>query len=193
MNNIDNILDHIKGYRNLGERKLENGTLLIGKAPHIAPQAWLHSIYPSLAEEQIKELENRMQVEIPIDYKIFLKMCNGLNVFNTTFNLYGYRGSHSRNIEDAWQPFDLIKPNTIERPADASKNVFIIGGYDWDGSRLYIDKNTNRTHFCKRDKAVSLYEWNSFEDMLESEIKRLIKLFDQNGKQLNEEESTLPV
>jgi len=186
-------LEYLKQFEYLGKRLLDNGTLLIGKAPHIAPQAWLHSIHSPLTNLQIKELEEKMQTAIPDDYKDFLKITNGLKVFNTTFTLDGLRKNFKRGIGDVWQPFNIITPNTLERPKNAGKKFFFIGGYDWDGSLLYIDSATNHVHLCEREDATSLYDWKNFEQMLESEINRLVKLFDKEGKELNPDESTLPV
>jgi hypothetical protein len=85
-------LEILKNYNYLGEQKLENGTLLIGLAPHIAPKAWLHCIHAPLNNEEISELEKKLKVTIPECYKLFLKKeANGIKVFNTTFYLFGFR------------------------------------------------------------------------------------------------------
>jgi len=187
------IINPLRQFDYLGESKLDNGTILIGKAPHIAPMAWLHSIHHPLTDVQIGELEEKIKIAIPSEYKDFLKTTNGLKVFNTTFCLDGLRNNYRRTVSDVWQPFDIIIPNTLERPKNAEKNLFFIGSYDWDGSRLYMTPADNKVHFCDRDDATSLYEWDNFPNMLESEIQRLIRLFDKQGKQINEDESTLPI
>src|ERR1700744_5011257 len=110
------ILEILKGYSKLGEKLLENGTLLIGRAPHIAPQAWLHRIYSPLLEDDIVTLEKSLKIDIPISYKKFLSISNGLGVFNTTIAFYGLRNNYRRNVIDVWQPFDILTPNILERP-----------------------------------------------------------------------------
>jgi hypothetical protein len=172
---------------------LDNGTLLIGKAPHIAPQAWLHTIYPPITNIQIQELELKLGNSIPKKYKTFLFNTNGLNVFNTTLNLFGYRSNYNRNVLDAKQPFNILTPNINERPKNADENYFFIGFYDWDGSLIYIDSSTNKVHLSKRDNAKSLYQWNNFQEMIENEIERLIALHEKDGKEKNQEHSTLPI
>jgi hypothetical protein len=186
------ILKFLDSYRLFGEKRLENGTYLIGKAPHIAPNAWLHSIYSGLNLNEIKELENILGKLIPEGYRSFLEKSNGLKIFNTTFCLDGLRRSSSRGLDDVWQPFDIRTPNISERPKNALDYFFFIGGYDWDGSLLYIDTHTEKVHLCNRDNADSLYEWNDFERMLESEILRIINLFDSQGKEIDPRISTLP-
>jgi hypothetical protein len=189
---INETFDLLKGYKYLGEKQLENGTLLIAKAPHIAPQAWLHCIFAPINANDVNILEGELNQKIPDIYKEFLEMSNGLSVFNTTFSLFGKRSNYKRSIDNVWQPFDLILSNTVEKPYNADDNVFIIGCYDWDGSYLYIDKKTSSVHLCKNDDITPLYKWKNFEDMLYSEINRLIDLFDYNGKEKNVEDSTLP-
>jgi hypothetical protein len=187
------ILMRLKEYKPLEEEHLSDGTHLIGKAPHIAPLAWLHTIYPGLTDENISELEEKIGVSIPDSYKDFLRLSNGLNVFNTTLSLFGLRKNYDRSHDQVWQPFDILTPNLRERPENARSNVFIIGSYDWDGSYLFIDRKTNKVHLCDRDDAASLYEWPNLEVMLRSEIDRLITLFDKNGKELYADTSTLPI
>jgi hypothetical protein len=186
------ILKFLDKYRLLGEKKLESGAYLIGRTPHIAPHAWLHSLYSGLSLNEIKELEVILNRPIPKDYRSFLEKSNGLNIFNTTFYLYGLRKNYGRSINDVWQPFDIRTPNISERPKNALDYVFFIGGYDWDGSLLYIDTHTEKVHLCNRDNADSLCEWNDFERMLESELLRIINLFDSQGKEIDPRISTLP-
>lgn len=52
--------------------------------------------------------------------------------------LYGYRLNYIRDVNAAWQPYSLIEPNKFERPRNSTEDMFFIGGYDWDGSLLYM-------------------------------------------------------
>jgi hypothetical protein len=146
---------------------------------------------PPLSDKELFELENELDENIPESYRLFLKTTNGLKVFNTTFYLYGLRKNYKRDIINVWQPFSILTPNTLERPLNA-REFFFIGGYDWDGSMLYIDRNTDKVYICKRDNAAPLREWTNFDEMLDSEIRRLITLFDDKGKEYDDDKSTLP-
>lgn len=64
------------------------------------------------------------------------------------------------------------------------RHLFFIGGYRYDGSKLYIDSEDGKVHFCKRRDASSLLAWDSFEDMLLSESKRIFTLYDDRGRML---------
>ena len=145
MNIEKEIRQRLSKYEKLGTEKQSNGTELIGKAPHIAPLAWLHSIYKGLSNEEISKLEQELETDIPKDYKEFLKFSNGLHIFNTTFCLDGLRTSYNRikEIENRL-PFSILTTNLYERPKNAKDEYFFIGGYDWgNGSHLYINKKNN--------------------------------------------------
>lgn len=182
MQYFEEVKKELYKFENLGIEKSEKGTILIGRAPHIAPKAWLHSIYPVLSEQDIITLENELNTKIPEDYKWFLlNFSNGLGVFVAKFYLYGLRKELGRTIEASRQPYSPVIANVNERPENAKDSHFFIGGYSWDGSKLYIDKETNAVHFCARWDATSLYQWDCFEEMIVSELKRITKLFDANG------------
>jgi hypothetical protein len=192
MINVDDALDSLKKFSYLGESKLKDGTILIGRAPHIAPFAWLHTLYPPLTEDEIANLEHQLGMTIPQPYCEFLKISNGLTVFNNTLALYGLRKRYGRSIGDAWQPLSILTRNVNERPTNASTCMFFIGFYKKDGSLLYLDSNSGSVYLCDRYDASPRFSWSSFEQMILSEIKRLIKLFDREGKLLNPAEGTLP-
>jgi len=182
MNYFKEVEKELFKFKNLGEEISQNGTLLIGKALHIAPLAWLHAIYRTLNDEDIIQIETELNTVLPSTFKFFLQnYSNGLGIFVSKFYLYGLRKQLGRSIEASRQPFSLDIPNVDERPANAKPNHFFIGGYKWDGSKLYIDKNTNKVHYCDRWDVTSLYQWKSFEEMIVSEVKRICNLFDENG------------
>ena len=189
---LSHTLDRLKAFAYLGEQYLEDGTHLIGKAPHIAPLAWLHSIYPPLVDTDIRFLDNELKHPIPNSYREFLKITNGLNVFNTAISLYGLRKNYNRTINEVWQPFDIITPNIDEIPKNAVGEVLIIGSYDWDGSLLFTDCLTEKVYLCDREDITPKFRWDSLYQMLDTEINRLIGIHDREGKELFPDESTLP-
>lgn len=194
MSYIKEVNEILYSFEYLGLEKSELGAILIGKAPHIAPMAWLHSLYPTLTEVDIDILEKQLETTIPKEYKDFLlNYSNGLSIFVSKFSLYGMRKELGRTVEASRQPFSLITPNTIEKPKNAKQNYFFIGSYKWDGSKLYIDNETGKVHYCDRWDATSLYEWNSFQEMLVSEVKRITSLFDEKGVIINEDLHTTPI
>ncbi len=194
MKQIEKLLFLLYRYKDLGIEHTINKSTLIGKVDFIGKNAWLNKIYPALTVEECDNLELQINSSLPPDYRIFLTQCsNGLNVLLSTISLYGLRKETGRSIEASRQPYSIITPNVFERPANSKDSFFFIGGYNWDGSHLYIDKETNTVHFCTREDATSLISWNSLEEMLLSEIERVYKLFDKNGKEIDECVPTIPI
>lgn len=188
------IRELIYKFQNLGIGNSSDGAILIGKAPHLGSEAWINEIFPTLENAEIENLEKELKTEIPKEYKTFLKeFSNGLMILTATLSFYGLRRQLSRDPKiNSRQPFSPISANIYERPDNVKESYFFIGSYQWDGPRLYIDKDTNIVHCGSPDDATSKFQWNSFEEMLLSELKRLYKLFDEEGREIDEDVSTLP-
>ena len=191
------ILKAILGkYKHLGmEYVSQTGAMLIGHAPHIGSEAWLNTMYDPITDDDIVNMEESIGRKIPSQYRDFLIHCsNGLNIVSTTLCLFGYRKMIGRDIVVSRQPFDLVTLNRYksERPHNATTDLFFIGGYDWDGSQVYLT-NDGKVHFCYPNDCTSLKNWDSLDDFLTSEILRIYSLFDDNGVELDENVLTLPV
>lgn len=151
------VKDLLYKYSYLGEALSDDGAILIGKATHLGPKAWLNILYPVLNTDELEELRAELKTEIPDEYSSFLcGFGNGISVLSSTFSLYGLRRQFNRNEQsNTRQPFSILTPNLYERPMNALDNYFFIGGYNWDGSHIYIDKETNMVHCCERWDATS--------------------------------------
>lgn len=186
------ILKIIYEAKAFGARTLDDGTQLIGRVPHVAPEAWLHKVFPRLRQSDITQLEKEvLPRKIPTTYRSFLASCsNGLGLFSGSLALYGLRKNYIRTGDSVWQPYAIETPNIYERPRDASNSVFFIGGYNWDGSRLYLE---NEGAFrCASNSTKLLNEWNGFWEMLTSEVRRLSALFDHQGREKDPNVPTTP-
>ena len=194
MNDISNfIISELKPYEQYGTITQENGTKLIGRAPHIAPMAWLHSIFKGLEINDVKITASELNTEIPNDYAEFLTFSNGLDLFTGTLSLFGRRTSYDRVAEiNARQPFAIGTTNLYEKPSNSDENYFFIGYYNWDGSLVFINKLNNKVHRCDRDDAEILNSWIDLTDFLKTEIVRLKSLHNQNGTEKNPDESKIP-
>lgn len=190
-NKFENIISTLNKYEGAGKRKLENGTMTICHVPHRAPEAWLHEIYTGLSEEQVNELENDMPIPLPNDYRAFLKIYNGINIFSDSLSVFGVRDSDS-----SIQPYDIIDEN-MEAPEGAPESWLFFGGYSWDGTMVMFDLSegteNNKVYLCARESANILYEWNDFWSWLSEETDRLSKMFDLNGVKLDKDAPTCPV
>ena len=193
MNQFDIIKELLLKYSYLGiEESKCTGATLIGKAPHIGEEAWLNRIYPPINVEEIVKIEENVGKTMPKSYAQFLtNYSNGLNILGDTLCLFGYRFNYIRDINVAWQPYSIIDLNKFDKPRNSTKEMFFIGGYEWDGSFLYMTPD-EKVHFCTSSDAQSLISWDSLFSMLISEIKRLYSLFDSKGMQIDENSPTVP-
>lgn len=192
-NEYEMIKEKILRFQNYGIEERE-GCLLIGKPDYLPIYAWVNTIYSQLSEDEYKILEDKLPFGIPEMYKHFLlNFSNGLCLLEGNLNLYGYRKNYKRDISAILQPFDLDVPNKKERLRDSKKNYFFIGSYRYDGSKLYIDTETNHVHLCAKYNSTSLYEWSSLTEMLNSEIDRLYSLVNEDGSFIDVNKSTLPI
>ena len=193
MSAFTEIMEYIRTFEKYGCKEYENGTKEYGHAPFIAPEAYNFCVFATLNEDDIVELERDLKREIPAQFRSFLMTdSNGLHLF-FHFSLYGMRKSYNRNPNATPEPYGLIESNIYEKPKNAKDTYFFIGGYRYDGSKLYIDSENGKVHFCKSRDATSLLSWDSFEDMLISESQRLFTLYDDRGRMLVSREKTLPI
>jgi hypothetical protein len=182
-----------KQYSGLGVRELENGARLIGHVPHVAPEAYLHSVFPGLDPQGIKRLESDIEHKLPGSLKTFYAQHNGLDLFAGSLSIFGLRDPFMEGeAGEVGQPFSMATPNVDERPADADDNIVFLGFYDWDGSLLYATPTSPKIFRCSRESAEPLNTWPNLEAALTAEIKRLGELFDKDGAKRDEDAPTAP-
>jgi len=192
MSEYKGLLKVIDAAKPLGTKALKDGTLLVAPAPHVAPQAWLHKVFPGLTDAELARLEKMLKREIPDDLHRFLKTMNGVSLFSESLDLYGLRKGGGRGIEAAWQPYSILTPNAEERPRDAGEEHFFFGAYGYDGSGLVLDCRTLRVTRCSRGTVKPLNTWECFDVMIEKEAERLSKLFDGQGRPKDPDAPTTP-
>jgi hypothetical protein len=192
MDYLDRVISIMESYRHLGERVLDNGTRLIGRVPHVAPEARLQLVFAPLTAADIAIVEEEIGMTVPGVFSEFLQRCNGIRLFSDRLNIDGLRRSFARSGDAVWQPFSIRTPNVDERPRGALDTFFFVGGYGADGSRLYIDSSDMRVYRCKQRDAKALNEWPSFQVMLQSEAERLATLFDHEGRRIDSSQPTTP-
>ena len=152
MDYLDRVHQLMESYDYLGRRVLPDGTRLIGHVPHVAPEAYLHVIFPRLSTEQVAEIGNRTGIPVPVVLASFLERVNGLRLFSKLF-IDGLRRSYSRSGDDAWQPFAMETPNVDERPRDVGRKHAHLALREVEDARCAMDENEGE---CERrvDTAV---------------------------------------
>lgn len=188
---LEQVKEMLMNYQGLGVEHLSTGALLIGRAPHVAPKAWLHKLYKPLSGQEVSLVEKAISKKIPSQYRDFLLKTNGLKIFVTALSFYGFVTKMERSGDGMWQPFSIVPPNTLEKFRNASPDAVFIGVYTDDGSRIYTD-TSNRVYRCLRYDAAPVNEWDSFEEMLVSEVKRIVGLFDDQGRRIDPNRPVTP-
>lgn len=192
-NYLQEVYTIVANAKPLGFRELSSGTKLIGHVPHVAPEAYLHLIFPPLPQKEIDNMVYQLGKDISIPLECFYLINNGINLFSGSLFINGLRRNYNRQGDDVWQPFDLMELNTYFSPTDSRDSHLFIGGYQSDKSMLYIDLTNFKVYRCNHESINPLNEWASFEQMLLTEVGRLSKLFDKQGILIKGVKSTAPV
>ena len=169
------ILDSLGNLEEFESEMLPDGTELIGRVPHVAPEAGLHLFFAPATDEQIQNIQDQIGTLLPSDYANFLLEFNGISLFSNALYLYGARKNYKRSGNDVWQPFDIVVPNTLERPDALESSEIIIGGYTLDGSRLCMNRASGEIFRIDRLATGSvLNRWPDLKVFLREEIARLL-------------------
>jgi len=179
---IKNILNNLYEAETWGGKVVQkNGTIILGKVPHLGPEAWLHEIYAPLNEQEIKSLELNLKMNLSTSIKDFYRCCNGLSIFSDELRLYGYQKIFTRSIEADREPYSIILKNVEERLKDAKKEYLFLGSYKEDGSQIIYNQLNGKVVRSERYASKKiLNEWENIVIFLESEIIRLSKFY-SNG------------
>jgi hypothetical protein len=187
MIDIKSIISRLESVENSKSLVLEDGTHLISKLPArddgLFQEAYQHEIYPSLSEDEIFHLEGLISRKIPDNLKDYYRICNGMSIFSGSLSIRGLRENYTRDV-DVRLPISLESGNTKDRPMRKinGKDEFIdnsgqirFGFFSYSGTELMmLISDEKRIYAVPRYKdGPILYEWESFESMLNSEIERM--------------------
>jgi len=178
----------IDPWAKLGSRQYLNGTLRIGHVPHIAPEGYLHRLLPPITKCDMEDLQDAIGIEFPVSLSNLLFLHNGLSLFDLHVTIEGRRTSYRRSDMDAMmeQPYDMVLPNTIERPDSAPDELIFIGSLGderqpvvmWpDGSISLWDTGTDGA-------TASIYA--DVFDLLVKEAHKAQLLFDSKGRRFDD-------
>jgi SMI1 / KNR4 family (SUKH-1) len=182
MHYFQEVFNILKKASIFGNQKVSGGAILFGRVAHIGPEAWLHTVYSPLDSLDIDLLEKEIGLEVPESFREFLELSNGINVFSDSLSIDGWRPSFNRSSDER-QPYSIVTPNLYERPPGLQKEMLLVGGYSYgNGYCLYIDPRSEFVFQCSRSDARPLKRWESFGEMLVSEVRRLDELFDGRGR-----------
>ena len=185
---FDDVLTMISRWSPKGEQLLSSGVRLVCPVPHVAPEAWLHVLFPPLTKPEIEEMEKQLHALLPDDFKNFLLSANGLEMFAYTISIWGIRKSLERAGDEAWQPFNLTSHNDEADRPDGSPDAVIYfastnGGDSW--CFFEFDENNYRVGKTDRDNFQPTAYWPNFDAWLRDEMESIETVFDSEGRMLS--------
>lgn len=167
-----------------GEKLLSNGVRLICPVPHVAPEAWLHVLFPPLFPAETETMEKNLGILLPNDFKRFLQQTNGLELFSYRVSIFGLRKNFAREGDEAWQPFNLVSHNREgDRPDGSPANVIYFAADDGGDSWCFFEPDGEGYRVGKTDRhnfRPTTY-WPDFAAWLLDEIESIEMLFDSDG------------
>src|SRR4051794_12669647 len=111
----------------IGHNVIDDGTELIGRIPHVAPFAWLHYLFAPVGNIDIEFYCERILNFKYYNYKNFLLIFNGVNLFSKNLYLLERRTSYRRD-GSIHQPWELSDTNLVPTEEGAPPYTLIIGG-----------------------------------------------------------------
>lgn len=157
-----------------------SGTRAIGHLPCIAPQAYMHVIYPPLEEREIIELQNRIQPLNVHESLLDLFRCsNGMHIFfRKGFRVFGFAPVGSGSIEDHFKyPSDIFSINGSVRVKGSIPTEITIGWYLEDSSYVNLGGNGSVLRFKPANPKQVIQYWPDIKTWLSTEIERLNKVW----------------
>ena len=160
--------------------------------PWVAPKAYLNIVFKGAPEQALRDVADKLR--IPNVICDFLKKYNGAILFGGSPALFGVRlPGQLVNRKDPYcrSPFNIESENRLHTRHSA--HFLRIGGYEFDGSDVCIDRDNERIVLFKRGETESgSYSWPNFEIWLVSEIERVGQLFSEEGRSLGDPSQTVP-
>ena len=168
-------LDHFRDINNVYRRN----AAYLTNIPATGELAYLNTIFMAVPQSVRQALE--LDLGVPISLQRFYAELNGLFLLQT-IHVFGFRPSAGYLLSR--EPFEgMAYPLAPATPAPDSGNARIVfGSYWFDGSQLLVDVETGEV-FCYvgREQSQLRARWPSFDDWLDSELDRLIPMFDAEG------------
>lgn len=189
MSYLDRIFASLERFESI--KNVENDhALFLTSTPHIAPAAYLNIVFKPASREVRREVAQELDLPEPL-----VRLYSETNGFHLLETLYVY-GLLPRNgyLIDRADPFaapvwDLRHGRRIASPPETSWLAF--GGYGEDHS-LFIERRSGVVCAARMDDLAVTAEWPSLEEWLQSELDRLVPLFDGQGRTSTSGEERLP-
>ncbi|MGE3173668.1 MAG: SMI1/KNR4 family protein [Planctomycetota bacterium] len=135
---ITRIQDVFDAWRELGSRRLRDGTELIARQVDGEVEGWLHAVFPRLRPEQLERLEAELGGPLPRDLRTFYNTCGGMILFGGVFRVYGLPRCRGMLLEQGVVVDDIVSLNHDLGAVDwKPPHAVAFARSEWDAS-LYV-------------------------------------------------------
>jgi len=190
MNSFAQVLKFLEKARHLGSVE-QDGVQLIGHVPHVAPEAYLHLVFPGLNDKEVEQLDVEIRRRLPAWLRDFYRRANGIDMFSGTLSIHGLR-RYLIDDNGAPQPFSLSLINVDERVPGAPDDCIFFATYGFDGSLLCTLGKGNQVYRTGRETFEILNRWKTFSSAIIEETERISNLFNNNGELKHPDAPTTP-
>lgn len=156
-----------------GFEERRDGYILYGTLETGTTNAWLHSIFPPVPEDALRETleEHSFLVEFP--YATVLANCNGAHLFEGEISLFGL---HRYGLPFRWAtiPHNLINAQVEDRTIVDRFDGLIVGSCGSDGDIL-VQFRDGAVAIVERNSMTERKRWPSLDEFLQREFECLGK------------------
>lgn len=132
---ITKIQEVFDAWRELGSKKLKNGTELIARQGDSKQPCWMHAVFPRLTTAEIDHLESLLGTRMPTELRRFYSACGGMVLFGGLFRFYGLPNPRGVISEYGIGPDDIVSRNHELDHCDwKAGSSFAIAASEWDAS-----------------------------------------------------------
>lgn len=189
----------------------DNNFINDGGADCILPlesSVYFHVLYSALTKNEIDMLKNSYKGTLPEELIEFYQLVNGARIFSREYKISEeisiYQPSISifgipniKKVRTDHQPLD-IRIEDLSRPQNCPNTWLFFAAYFYEPMiTMFFDtaimENGKHPVYANIKGSLKIIKrWDSFEEWFSSEIIRMSKLFDKNGKLITDEEMIAP-
>ena len=159
--------------------------------PAIAAYAYLHTIYAPASDEVMSTFGG--DLDIPDEWRSFLMMQNGANLFSNALSLYGVSDPKQLNNRSGNYSTSAFSLHEYQTVSNKFPNELQIGSYGYDGALVLLSRIDGYIQVVSPSGDDTLARFASPEAYLREECGRLGILFSESGELLTDEKWTVPV